>query len=45
MENNLNTQEPSKEEKGGSFTHFMVLFFGFILFMVGISYAVKWMFE
>jgi hypothetical protein len=41
IEQNDNRKQPS--EKGGSMAHFFMLFIGFILFMIGLSYAVNWL--
>jgi hypothetical protein len=41
IEQNDNIEQPS--EKGGSMAHFFMLFIGFILFMIGLSYAVNWL--
>ena len=41
IEHNNNRKQPT--EKGGSMAHFFMLFIGFILFMIGLSYGVNWL--
>jgi hypothetical protein len=43
-DNSQNNNTDQTQDKNGGMKHFFLMFFGFILLAIGLSYVVKWLF-